>query len=176
MSELTTKQKKFCDEYLIDLNGSRAYRAVYGDVSEKTARANASRTLALANVKSYIEPKAKKNTDEAQLSAELVLREMGRIAFSDVRKLFDEADKLLSISDLPDEIAACIDTIEFDEKTGKLKKYKLNSKVKGLEMLGRYFKLFIDQIEHSGPDKGPIEVKNLSDDEATKHYLDSIKS
>ena len=176
MRELEPKQKKFCEEYLIDLNGARAYKTVYGDVSDETARASAARLLVKDNVKSYIEPKAKKNTDKAQLSAERVLEEMGRIAFSDVRKLFDEAGNLLSISDLPDEIAACIDTIEFDEKTGKLKKYKLNSKVKGLEMLGRYFKLFIDQIEHSGPDKGPIEVKNLSDDEATKHYLDSIKS
>lgn len=26
---MTEKQKLFCDEYLIDLNGTRAYRTVY---------------------------------------------------------------------------------------------------------------------------------------------------
>ena len=31
--ELTPKQKAFCDEYLTDLNGARAYKAVYKSIS-----------------------------------------------------------------------------------------------------------------------------------------------
>ena len=30
--ELTPKQKAFCDEYLTDLNGARAYKAVYKSI------------------------------------------------------------------------------------------------------------------------------------------------
>ena len=37
---MTEKQKRFCDEYLIDLNGTRAYKAAYPKVkSDDTAAA-----------------------------------------------------------------------------------------------------------------------------------------
>lgn len=175
MSKLNPKHKKFCDEYLIDLNGSRAYKTVYADVSDESARVLASKLLTTVNVKNYLEPKARKNVDKAQLSAENVLKEIARIAFINPKNLFTVDNNLVPINELPDEIAACIESIEFHEITGKVKKYKLNSKVKGLEMLGRYFKLFTDKFEHSGPNEGPIEIVKMTDDEATKHYLDKIK-
>lgn len=33
--ELTPKQKAFCDEYLTDLNGARAYKAVYKSIKKR---------------------------------------------------------------------------------------------------------------------------------------------
>lgn len=32
MAKLTAKQQRFCDEYLIDLNGTRAYKVAYPSV------------------------------------------------------------------------------------------------------------------------------------------------
>ena len=53
---MTEKQKIFADEYLIDLNATRAYRVAYPAVKkDETARANASRLLTNANVKKYVE-------------------------------------------------------------------------------------------------------------------------
>ena len=52
---MTKKQKIFADEYLIDLNATRAYRVAYTPVKkDETARANASRLLSNANVATYI--------------------------------------------------------------------------------------------------------------------------
>ena len=49
---MTEKQKIFADEYLIDLNATRAYRVAYPTVKkDEAARANASRLLTNANVK-----------------------------------------------------------------------------------------------------------------------------
>ena len=49
------KQKRFVEEYLIDLNATRAYRVAYTPVKkDETARANASRLLSNANVATYI--------------------------------------------------------------------------------------------------------------------------
>lgn len=48
------KHKRFCDEYLIDCNGARAYRAVYGGDKEQ-ARIKASKLLTKDNVKNYIQ-------------------------------------------------------------------------------------------------------------------------
>ena len=48
---MTEKQKIFADEYLIDLNATRAYRAAYPSVKkDETARANGSRMLTNAKV------------------------------------------------------------------------------------------------------------------------------
>jgi len=47
---LTAKQKVFADEYLIDLNATRAYKVAYPNVKkDETAKAAASRML--TNVK-----------------------------------------------------------------------------------------------------------------------------
>lgn len=48
--KLAAKQELFCQEYLKDLNGTRAYCAAYPGVSERSARTNAARLLATAGV------------------------------------------------------------------------------------------------------------------------------
>ena len=53
---MTEKQKRFCDEYLIDCNATRAYKTVYQNVkSDETAKSAASRLLTNVNVKKYID-------------------------------------------------------------------------------------------------------------------------
>lgn len=53
---MTEKQKLFADEYLIDLNATRAYRAVYKNIkSDDVARKNGSRLLTNADIKKYID-------------------------------------------------------------------------------------------------------------------------
>lgn len=62
---MTEKQKLFADEYLIDLNATRAYMTVYTNVKKSTvAAANASRLLKNANVKAYIEKRIEEIHDE----------------------------------------------------------------------------------------------------------------
>ena len=57
---MTDKQKRFCDEYLIDLNATRAYKTAYPSIKkDETARANGSRLLTYANIKKYIEERTR---------------------------------------------------------------------------------------------------------------------
>lgn len=52
---MTEKQRRFCDEYLIDCNATRAYKAAYPSVkNDEVAKAAASRMLTNVNVKAYI--------------------------------------------------------------------------------------------------------------------------
>ena len=52
---MTEKQKRFANEYLIDLNATRAYKAVYTRVkNDSTAAAAAARLLKNVNVSAYI--------------------------------------------------------------------------------------------------------------------------
>ena len=51
---MTEKQKLFCDEYLIDLNGTRAYRTVYKSKTDRTAATRASNLLKKEDIAEYI--------------------------------------------------------------------------------------------------------------------------
>lgn len=100
------------------------------------------------------------------ITRERVLQEIGRVAFGDIRKLFTIDGALKSITDLDDETAAIIASVEVreeeatardietDEKivAGTVKKVKLWDKTKGLEMLAKHFKLYTD---------GPVNNINL---------------
>ena len=53
---MTEKQKRFADEYLIDLNGTRAYKVAYPNVkSDEAAAAASARMLRNVKVKAYID-------------------------------------------------------------------------------------------------------------------------
>lgn len=71
---MTDKQKRFCDDYLIDCNAARAYRAAYPSVKrEEAARACGSRLLTNANVKAYLEEQMEKLRSEKVADAREVL-------------------------------------------------------------------------------------------------------
>ena len=52
-------QDRFCQEYIIDLNGTQAYKRAGHNCNEYTARTNASKLLANTNVHARIEQLAK---------------------------------------------------------------------------------------------------------------------
>lgn len=88
--ELTPKQKAFCDEYLIDLNGARAYKKIYKNIkNDATARANASRMLTKANIKVYIAERMKEIQNEKTADLEEVIRFFSSVMRGEVKDQFD---------------------------------------------------------------------------------------
>ena len=62
---MTDKQKIFADEYLIDLNATRAYRVAYPSVKkDTTAATNGGRLLRNAEIEKYIEEMLEKLRSE----------------------------------------------------------------------------------------------------------------
>ena len=71
---MTEKQKRFADEYLIDLNGTRAYKVAYQKVkNDATAAQAASRMLRNVKVKTYIDEQLEKIHNEKTADAQEVL-------------------------------------------------------------------------------------------------------
>ena len=61
MAKLTEKQKLFVDEYLIDLNATRAYKVAYPNIkNDHSARTLASRLLTKVDIKAYIDEQLEK--------------------------------------------------------------------------------------------------------------------
>jgi phage terminase small subunit len=84
MTELTKKQQKFCNEYLKDFNGTRAYRIAYDTCkSDETAKAGASRLLTYDNIKAYINKRREQQNEKAIITQEMILEELKKIIRSD---------------------------------------------------------------------------------------------
>lgn len=82
---LTPKQKAFVDEYLVDLNATRAYRAVYkGCKSDGAASVNGSRLLANPKVAEYLAKRRKDMQTRTEVTQDRVIQELAAIAFSDI--------------------------------------------------------------------------------------------
>ena len=80
---MTKKQKIFADEYLIDLNATRAYRKAYPSVKrDETASQAGSRMLRNVKVAEYIQERMQERQKRTEITQDRVLKELAAIAFA----------------------------------------------------------------------------------------------
>ena len=125
MSKLTERQKRFADEYLIDLNGTQA--AIRAGYSAKTAEVTACRLLRNNKVQEYIQRQQKRLQDKTNITQEKVIAELAAIA----------------LSETTDFVANGLPIVE-------KALHKTASKLRALEMLGKYLGLFDKQSSEEG--------------------------
>lgn len=126
---MTEKQKKFADEYLIDLNATRAYKAAYPNVKkDEAASVNGSKLLRNAKVKSYIDEQLASLHDKRIAKTEDVM-----IYLSDVMRGESKSSVLAMCGD------GCQKVIEKppDER----------ERLKAAELLGRRYGMFTEKVE-----------------------------
>lgn len=144
---LTPKQERFVQEYLVDLNATAAAkRAGY---SEKTAYSIGQENVKKPEIQIAIQKAKKDLENRTEITQDMVVRETAKLAFFDVRRLFDKDGKPLDITQLDDDTAAALaglDVQDLYEETdgervfvGYIKKYKMADKLKALELLGKRF-------------------------------------
>ena len=97
---VTEAHRRFIDEYLIDLNGTRAYRVAYPGVSYAAARTNAGRLLALPAVAREVRAGRAAQRKRTRVTADRVLRELAAVAFSDIGELFDPSGRPIPLREL----------------------------------------------------------------------------
>lgn len=150
---MTDKQKLFCDEYLIDLNATRAYKVAYPNCKkDETAKSAGSRLLTNVNLQNYIAEKMKEREKRTEITQDMVLNELAKIAFLDIRKIYNENGSLKNIHDIDDDTAGAITSIESveefagygqdREQIGYNKKVKMSDKAKALELIGKHLGMF----------------------------------
>lgn len=157
---LTEKQKRFCEEYLIDLNATQA--AIRAGYSEKTARTIAAQHLAKLNIQAYISELQKQQSKRTEITADRVLEELAAIAFSDRSKfsyVTNNGVRFTPTEELSDSEKRSIASI-IDGKNGiEIKSY---DKLRALELIGKHIGMFeknhADQEEPE--DDGFIEALN----------------
>ena len=170
MSDLNAKQTVFCEEYLVDLNGTQA--AIRAGYSKSSAGSIGSENLQKPEIQAYLQELADKRSKRTEITADNVLRELAKLAFSDPRNLFDVENSLRNIADLDEFTSASISGFDFTRKVTKLdddeeveyvSKVKFADKGVNLERLGRHLKLFTDKTELTGKDGGGLNIKWATD-------------
>ena len=158
---MTEKQKIFADEYLIDLNATRAYKVAYPKVKkDKTAAQAGSRMLRNVKVERYIQERMQARQERTEITQDRVLEELAAIAFArttDYAEVKDGRVLLKNTENLNEQQIRAIAGIK-DGKYGI--EIKLNDKEKAQELLGRHLGMFKDNVEVSGLED---EKKKLAD-------------
>jgi phage terminase small subunit len=166
---MTPKQQRFCQEYLVDLNATQA--AIRAGYSPKTADVIANQNLGKLYIQTAIQTALADRAKRLEITTDDVLRELAKIGFSDMRKFTCWGPSGVQLKDseaLDKDDAACVAEVSqtVTENGGSIK-FKLHDKVSALEKMGKHLGMFVDRIEHSGPQGGKIEV-DLGIDELLK--------
>lgn len=109
---LTLEQKQFVDEFLVDLNATQAYRRAFPGTSYGSAGVLAARMLKNVRVAKEVKAARKALSKRTQITAEKVLREYARIAFSDIGDLFTPDGRLASAKSIPLEARRAISSVK----------------------------------------------------------------
>lgn len=159
---MTEKQKIFADEYLIDLNATRAYRKAYPSVKkDETAAQAGSRMLRNVKVAEYIAERMQARQERTEITQDRVLEELAAIAFARATDYAEVNDDQVFIKDTAGLSENQIKAIA-GVKQGKFGiEVKLNDKEKALELLGRHLGMFKDRVEVSGLEEEKTKLSDL---------------
>ena len=81
--ELTDRQARFCEEYLIDLNATQA--AIRAGYSEKTAREQAAQNLSKLNIQEKIAELKAERSKRTEITQDSVIQELAAVARAEVK-------------------------------------------------------------------------------------------
>ena len=128
---LTNKQKRFADEYLVDLNATQA--AIRAGYAEKTARQIGEQNLSKLDIKNYIEEQLEQKHNERTADAQEVIEYLTSVLRGE-----SEGEELVN---------------EFQgdgiSKAVKVKKKPSEKdKLRAAELLGKRFGIFTDKVEN----------------------------
>lgn len=152
MANLTPKQQRFVEEYLIDLNATQS--AIRAGYSERTAKSIGQENLTKPDIQKAIQEAQSKLTERTEITQDYVLTNIKKVI---ERCMQQEAVQARDGSPLlvegPEGDLACL--FEFKE-TGALK---------GLELLGKHLGMFKEKIELTGKDGSSLGIKVVFEDD-----------
>lgn len=148
---MTEQQKRFADRYFETLNGCQS--AIYAGYSEATAKQQAYNLLQEPEVEEYLSNLRNDLAEKTGITQERVLQEYAKIAFFDIREVFDVDGGLIHVKQLDDSSAGAIASIKSSEEwgeddegrkiiTGTLKEVKIFDKIRALQDLGKHLGMF----------------------------------
>lgn len=129
---VTDKQRRFCDEYLIDCNATRAYKAAYPHIkSEDAIRSCSSRLLTNANIKAYIDDR---------------LDQISSAKTADAKEVMEYLTSVMRGESSAEIVVVTGDGDGFSSAERVRKSPDEKERLKAAELLGKRFGLFTDKV------------------------------
>jgi phage terminase small subunit len=153
---LNPKQSRFVQEYLIDLNATKA--AIRAGYNSKTANQTGPRLLVNVGIAAAIAGAQAERGQRTGITQDRVIQELAHAAFLDIKDLFEDDGSLKLVRDMPEtvrraisglEVTEIFDRADGDQKTaiGLLKKVKLVDKSGNLELIGKHLGMFKTEVK-----------------------------
>lgn len=146
---LTPKQQKFVQEYILTGNASKAYKLAYNTSRMKPTTINrkAKECLDHGKITARIKQLRSAMAKRAQIDQDMLTKEYARIAFLDFRIFFDDLGQLIPVSELSEDAAAALAGLETvmigsGDQIDYVKKIKTYDKLKALGDLGKHLGFF----------------------------------
>ena len=140
---MNTRQKRFADEYLIDLNATQA--AIRAGYSPKTAQVQGARLLANVMVSAYIQEQLDIIHNQRTADAQEILEYLSSIMRG------EKTETVLKLSG--DGVQTAVEIA-----------VSAKERIRAAELLGKYFKLFTDKVDLSAQGNVIIYGEDLLDD------------
>ena len=125
MANLTPKQQRFVEEYLIDLNATQS--AIRAGYSEKTAKSIGQENLTKPDIQKAIEEAQNKRQEQTQIDAAYVLKRLVEIDQMDVLDIMDDQMKIRPVNEWPKvwrQYVVNLENLELSDGEGCFKKIK----------------------------------------------------
>ena len=159
---MTKKQKRFVEEYLIDLNATQA--AIRAGYSPETAYSIGSENLKKPEIRACIEKAMAERSKRTGINQDRIIMELAKIGLLNPKDLVDFDEATVKEEATEEDLAAIasVRVKRFPTKDGEgtEREIKMHDKTKALELLGRHFGMFKDKVEVSGLEE---EKKKLDD-------------
>ena len=184
---LTEKETTFAIELVRRGDGARAYRAAYDaqNMTQSAVWTEVKRLLDNPTLAAKVAELQAIADKKLAVSVERIALELARIAFFDVRELFDDEGRPVPISDLPEDVARVIAGLDVEslfegrgedrEQVGVVRKYKLPNKIQALEVLAKWKKMLIDRSEVGKPGEFEKQTTEELEQEARELLQNAIK-
>jgi len=140
---LSEKQKRFCEEYLIDLNATQA--SIRAGYSLKTAGVIGNEHLKKPKIQEYITELRKAQQQRTNVTSDMVIAELAKIGFSNVKDFVNGSNSVLELKHIDADKTAAVSGVKttINENTGSIvTEVKFHDKVSALEKLGRHLGIF----------------------------------
>ena len=162
---LTKKQKRFCEEYLIDLNATQA--AIRAGYSTQTAYSIGDENLKKPEIKNAIDKALAERSKRTGVNADRVILELAKLAFLNPTDVINMDEATVKGDANRDDTAAIasvkVKRIPTDNGDIVEREVKTYDKLKALELLGKHMGMFTDKFKIEGVI--PVVIQDDMDDE-----------
>lgn len=160
---MTKKQKRFVEEYLIDLNATQA--AIRAGYSPNTAKSIGNEDLTKPDISNAIAKAMAERSKRTGINQDRVIRELAKIALVNPGRVINTKDATVK-EDATEEDLAAVQSVKVKKsysETGEMteREVRIADKVRALELLGRHLGMWNDKLQVSGLDEEKSKLDNI---------------